>query len=225
MASGGASGPMMIWAGSPDMRNTTKANVTTRRMVTNARNPRTNRNLSMNNVRLKGPCKMAGHFASRWHVEEFRCLAPAARSGKTAAGMKSAATRSRGGIRRLTLQDDTIAERRSRNRDTGHKRLRIRMKRLGKNFVRGSFFDDTAEIHDSDTIRYIAHHFQIMADENHRNAFAFLQIPQKVYDLRLNGNVQRRHGLITHEEARFGRDGTRDDDALALPAGKLVRVA
>src|SRR5690606_2014328 len=98
------------------------------------------RNLSMNIVRLRGSGKMASHFTSRWHVEEFRYLAAAAWSGKTAAGMKGTATGPRRRIRRLTLQNDAIAERRSRDRNTRHECLRIGVKRLGKNFVRGSFF-------------------------------------------------------------------------------------
>src|SRR5690606_35827597 len=141
--------------------------VTTSRMVTNARNPRTIKNLSMNIVRLQGSGKVASHFASRWHVEEFRCLVAAALSGKTTAWMKGAAIGPCGGIRRLSLQDDTVTERDPCDGNTGHECLRIGVKRSGKNLVRRCLFYDTAQIHDRHTICDVTHHLQIMADEHH----------------------------------------------------------
>ena len=43
--------------------------------------------------------------------------------------------------------------------------------------------------------------------------------------MRLNRDVERRHGLVAHDEARLDRERTRDPDALPLAAGELVRVA
>ncbi|MNO08476.1 hypothetical protein D3C81_2311340 [compost metagenome] len=47
-----------------------------------------------------------------------------------------------------------------------------------KNDAGACFLDDLAEIHDRHAVADIAHDLEIMADENHGNAVAFLQITQ-----------------------------------------------
>ena len=64
-----------------------------------------------------------------------------------------------------------------------------------------------------------------MRDEQVREAFAFLQILHQIDDLRLNGDIERGDRFIRHDEGRLDRDRPRDADALALPAGKLARLA
>ena len=49
--------------------------------------------------------------------------------------------------------------------------------------------------------------------------------PQQVQDLRLDRDVERRDRLVADDQARLDGERARDADALALPAGELVRVA
>src|SRR4029453_1944421 len=52
-----------------------------------------------------------------------------------------------------------------------------------------------------------------------------LELLQQVDDLRLNGDVERRDGLVGDDEVRIDRQCAGDPDPLALPAGELVWVA
>ena len=47
---------------------------------------------------------------------------------------------------------------------------------------------------------------------------------EKIDDLRLDGNIERRDGLVRDNQFRFDRQRARYRDALALPAGKFVRI-
>ena len=48
---------------------------------------------------------------------------------------------------------------------------------------------------------------------------------EQVEDRRLHRDVERRHRLVGDEHARLDDQRAREADALALPAGELVRVA
>src|SRR4051812_28815337 len=66
---------------------------------------------------------------------------------------------------------------------------------------------------------------QAVPDEQRGEPESFAQLEQEIDDLCLNGQVERRDGLVRHDELRAQRDRARDADALALPAGELMRVA
>jgi hypothetical protein len=85
--------------------------------------------------------------------------------------------------------------------------------------------DDFPHVHHCDARGDVAHDRKVVRDKQVRQLELLLQIFQQVNDLRLNGNVERRNGFVAHDE--FGTDGERpgDPDALALSAGKLVRIA
>ena len=85
--------------------------------------------------------------------------------------------------------------------------------------------DDLAEIHHGDAVRHVLDDRQIMADEQHREPELALQILQQVDDLRLHRDVERRHRFIADDQVGLGGECARDADALALPAGELVRPA
>ena len=51
------------------------------------------------------------------------------------------------------------------------------------------------------------------------------QLHEQVQDLRLDGDVERRHRLVADQEVRLHRERAGDADALPLAAGELVRVA
>ena len=64
-----------------------------------------------------------------------------------------------------------------------------------------------------------------MSDEQIRQVKLFLQLAEEVQDLRLNGHIERRHGLVANNQLGIDRQGARDSDALPLPAAELVRIA
>ena len=68
-------------------------------------------------------------------------------------------------------------------------------------------------------------HAQVVGDEQVGQAELALQILQDVQHLRLDGNIQRRDRLVADDELRAQGQGAGNADALALAAGKLVRVA
>ena len=70
-----------------------------------------------------------------------------------------------------------------------------------------------------------AHHGQVMADEQDRQAHLLLQVQQQVDDLRLDRHIERRGRLIRHQHRRPQDQGAGDGDALALAAGQFVRIA
>ena len=82
-----------------------------------------------------------------------------------------------------------------------------------------------AQIHDGDAVGDMAHHQQVVGNEQIGQAQLILQLIEHVDDLGLNGHVQRRYRLIADDEV--GVDGQRagDADTLALSAGELVSVA
>ena len=82
-----------------------------------------------------------------------------------------------------------------------------------------------AEVHDGDAIRDVFHHRQVVGDEQIGESTIALEILQQVHHLRLHADVQRADRLVADDEARFHGQGARNANALALAAGKFVRVA
>ena len=64
-----------------------------------------------------------------------------------------------------------------------------------------------------------------MADKQIRQPTLALQQFEQVENLILHRYVQRGDRLVADDQIRIERDGAGDADALALPAGKLVRIA
>ena len=71
----------------------------------------------------------------------------------------------------------------------------------------------------------MAHHAEIVRDEQHRQLQPVLQIEQQVDDLRLHRDVERRYRLVGDHQRRIERQRARDADALALAAAEGVRKA
>ena len=64
-----------------------------------------------------------------------------------------------------------------------------------------------------------------MGDEHHRGAKLFSHAVDELQDLRLDGDVERRGGLVADEQLRLAGERHGDHDALAHAARQLVRVA
>ena len=84
---------------------------------------------------------------------------------------------------------------------------------------------DPAQVHDHDPVTDVAHHRQIVSDEDQRQTEFRLKIHEQVDDLRLDGDVQRAHRFIADDDPRLEHKGPRDADALALAPGELVGIA
>ena len=70
----------------------------------------------------------------------------------------------------------------------------------------------------------MAHHSQVVRDEQVGQLEPVLQLLEQVYDLCLDRYVQGGNGLVGDDERRIDRKCPRDDDALLLPPAELVRV-
>ncbi len=69
----------------------------------------------------------------------------------------------------------------------------------------------------------MAHHAEIVGDEQHREAEPVLQLEQQVDDLRLHRDVERRDRFVRDHERRIERERAGDADALPLASGEGVR--
>ena len=71
----------------------------------------------------------------------------------------------------------------------------------------------------------VAHHAQIVGDEQVGQVHLALEFAQHVHHLRLNGHVQRGDGLVAHDELRIQSQRPGDAHALPLSAGEFVGEA
>ena len=111
------------------------------------------------------------------------------------------------------------------SRQGGEQSLRIRMPGLSKEILSGADLRNLAEVHHRDTVAEMADHSQVVRDEEVGKTEPLLDVFQKVRDLPLNRDVQRRDRLVTDDQVRVERERSRDTDPLPLAAGKFVRVA
>src|SRR5712692_3678186 len=108
-------------------------------------------------------------------------------------------------------------------RNRREQRAGVGMVRAAVNLIARCDLDYFAEIHDCHAITDVLDDPQIVRDEQVGEFQLLLQVLQQVDNLRLDRDVERRDGLIEHQEARIYRERPRDADSLPLPAGKLVR--
>ncbi len=85
--------------------------------------------------------------------------------------------------------------------------------------------DHSAKVHHHVAVAEIAHQAKVMTDEQIRQAHPVAQVGQKRDDLGLDRHIKAGCGFVQHHEVGLQGQGTRDADALALPAGQLVRMA
>src|SRR6185295_15430884 len=115
--------------------------------------------------------------------------------------MKTASAGNVIGRRQIAAEHDTsesLARIEGRNRR--HQGLRIGVQRRVEDIGRLALLDDAAKIHDRDAVADMFDDAQIMRDEYIREPELCLQIHQKIQDLRLDRNVERRYGLVEYQE-------------------------
>ena len=85
--------------------------------------------------------------------------------------------------------------------------------------------DDLAEVHHGDAVGDVAHHRQVVRDDDVGQAELVLQVLEQVDDLGLDRHVEGGDRLVGDDELGLEGERAGDADALALAAGELVRVA
>src|SRR5208337_1033663 len=98
------------------------------------------------------------------------------------------------------------------------------MPRRGGDLLRGTHLDQLASLHYRDSVRQIAHDRHGVRDEEVCERELSLKLLQQVHNLRANADIQRRHRLVGNNEPRLQYQRSRNADALALAAAKLMRV-
>ena len=87
--------------------------------------------------------------------------------------------------------------------------------------LRRPHLDDAAEIHDRDPTAEMAHHAQVMGDEEQGQPHLALQPGEEIEDLGLDRDIQGRDRLIGDDQLRPHGQRPSDADPLALAAGEL----
>ncbi|VTR68114.1 hypothetical protein DESC_690051 [Desulfosarcina cetonica] len=169
--------------------------------------------------------KMAGHPPVAIG-REGRVLGLADRTGIGAAGVKPTAGRQVHGAGNVAPENQSlpvtaarVGKRHGRDEKTG-----IGMAGAPENIIRMTQFNGLAQEHHADPVGDVAHHPEIVGDEQVGQLQAFLQILEQIEDLGLDGNIQGGDGLVANHEGGVRGQGPGDADALALPAAELVRV-
>ena len=112
---------------------------------------------------------------------------------------------------------------RIRDRNCCQKRLRIWVQRLRTQFIAFCQLHHTSKIHDTNSIRYVPDHRNIMSNKQIRKTQLILQIFHHINYLRLNRNIQCRNRLITDNKLRIYCQSSGDSYSLLLSTGKLMR--
>ncbi len=99
------------------------------------------------------------------------------------------------------------------------------MLRVAEDLLSGAQLDEFPGAHDGDPCGDLRHHRKAVRDQQVGQAKLLLQFLQQYQHLCTNGNIQRGNRLIGNDQLRPQNQRARDADALALAAGKFVRIA
>ena len=84
--------------------------------------------------------------------------------------------------------------------------------------------NQTAEIHSADSLGDVLYRAKVMSDKEVRDISLSLNLFEKVDDLRLDGNVERRNRFVADDEAWVESESSCDGDSLTLTAREFVRI-
>ena len=108
--------------------------------------------------------------------------------------------------------------------DRGHQPPGVTVLGVAKDLPDRPLFDNLAPMHDGDPIGHVGGDAKIVGDEHQPHTFLDLEPLEKVEDLGLHRDIQRRRRLVGDEEVRLQGQSHGDHNALTLAAGKLVGV-
>ena len=109
-------------------------------------------------------------------------------------------------------------------RDALQQALGVFVGRVVEDIVGEAAFDHLAGVHDGDAVAGAGHDAQVVGNEYDGHAQPILKIHDKLQDLGLDGDVQRRGGLVGDKQLGLAGQGDGDHDALTHAAGELVGV-
>ena len=89
----------------------------------------------------------------------------------------------------------------------------------------GAHLHVAAQVHHHHPVGDVAHHPQIVGDEQHRQLQLPLELGKQIDDLGLDGYVQGGYRLVRHNKGGVEGEGPGNADALALAAGELTGKA
>src|SRR6185437_16413799 len=95
----------------------------------------------------------------------------------------------------------------------------------GKNLGGEARFDEAARLHDGDARGELRDNGKIVRNQEKSEGKFALELFEELEDLRADGNVERRDGLVGDDKLRAKNEGAGDADALTLAAGEFVREA
>ena len=78
--------------------------------------------------------------------------------------------------------------------------------------------------HHADTVGHAPDHTEVVRNEQHRHPVPLLQAADECQDLGLHRDVERRGRFVGDQQVGVVGDRHGDHDALALAAGKLMRI-
>ena len=84
--------------------------------------------------------------------------------------------------------------------------------------------DDLAGVHDVHPVGIPGHHAQVMGDDDQGDAHVPGQLLHQFQDLRLDGHVQRRGGLVGDDQFGLAAQGHGDHHPLAHAAAQMVGI-
>ena len=99
------------------------------------------------------------------------------------------------------------------------------MQRAGEEIGRAGHFHHLPGVHQRHAVRHLRDDGQVVGNEQQRHVLRALQVLQQLQNLRLDGHVQRRGGLVGDQHLGLGGQGNGNHHALLLPARELVWVA
>ena len=127
----------------------------------------------------------------------------------------------------ISLQPAAVGlglERRVEARDGAEETYRVGVQRTREQLGHRDALDHPAGIHHDHPLRHLRHDAHVVGDQDDRGADPLLQLVHEVQDLRLDGDVERRGGLVGDQQARVAGHGHRDHHPLAQPARELEGI-
>ena len=99
------------------------------------------------------------------------------------------------------------------------------MYRFAEDLLRGSRLQHMSKMENTDAVRDIFYHGQVMSDKEVGGMGLLLNILHQVYHLGLNGYVESRDTFISDDQFGVHDQGSGNADPLALSSGELMGIA
>ncbi|EMF27026.1 cation transport ATPase [Streptomyces gancidicus BKS 13-15] len=119
---------------------------------------------------------------------------------------------------------ERLAPGRVEPRDGAQQSVRVGVGGVGEQLAAPGGLHDLARVEHVDLVAESRDHAEVVGDHQQGGALLVHELLEQLQDLRLDGHVEGRGGLVGDEQARGAGDRHGDERALAHAAGELVRV-